>query len=257
MLPVLIDLGFIKIYTFGIFLVLAFLWTAYFVWKNIQLTSFKEEQVFDGLFLSLGGGLLVSRFVYILFHFEDFGFDVLKYILINGYPGLSFWGGVIGFFLTMYIFTSVQKLRFMELIDYIIPPVFLALAIGKIGSFFSGVEVGSETGFFLAIKYANYDGMRHLTAFYEGLIMFLGSFLSYQLLFQIRKTTLSKGFLFWFFLWFLSGVYAAIDLMRIGQVYIFGQNVYLIVSLAIFIILSIYFIYYLREFYLSKLFPKG
>lgn len=256
MLPVLIDLGFIKIYTFGIFLVLAFLWTAYFIWKNIQLTSFKEEQVFDGVFLSLGGSLLVSRIVYIALHFQDFGFDVLKYILINGYPGLSFWGAIIGLFLSLYIFAAVQKLKFLELVDYLIPALFLALAIGKVGSFFSGIEVGSETDFFLSIKYANYDGMRHLTAFYEGLLLFVGSFASYKLLFQVRKTSLSKGFLFPFFLWYLAAVYAATDMIRVGQVFIAGYSVYFILSVALVVILSFYFLFYFRGFFFSKLFPK-
>lgn len=256
MLPVLVDLGFIKIYTFGVFLVLAFFWTAYFVWKNIQLTSFKEEEVFDSIFISIGGGLLISRIVYIAFHFHEFGFDILKYILINGYPGLSFWGGVCGFFLTFFIFSLFQKIKFSEVIDYLIPALFLSLAIGKIGAFFSGVEVGAETDFFLSMKYVNHDGMRHLTPFYEGLLLFVGSFIAYQLMFQVRKTSLSKGFLFPFFFWYLAAVYAGFHFMRINGVTVYGYQVYFIFSLALVSILSLYFLYYFRGFFLSKLFPK-
>jgi len=65
MLPVLLDLPFIKIYTFGVFLVLAFFWSAFLLWKNFLLTSYKEEEIFDQLFLGLVGGLLVSRIVYV------------------------------------------------------------------------------------------------------------------------------------------------------------------------------------------------
>ena len=59
MIPVLLDLKFIKIYTFGIFLVLAFFWGAFILWKNYLLTAQKEEELFDGMFLSLAGGLFI------------------------------------------------------------------------------------------------------------------------------------------------------------------------------------------------------
>ena len=68
MLPVILDLGFFKIYTQGIFLVLAFFWSTFMLWKHIALTSFKEEEVFDGIFTALFGGLLVGRIVYVLFN---------------------------------------------------------------------------------------------------------------------------------------------------------------------------------------------
>ena len=89
MLPVLLDLKFIKIYVFGVFLVLAFFWGSFILWKNIRLTSQKEDEIFDALFFSLSGGLFFSRLFYVILNFDKFGFDFLKFILINGYPGLS------------------------------------------------------------------------------------------------------------------------------------------------------------------------
>ena len=83
MLPVLLDLGFIKIYTFGVFLVLAFFWGCFLLWKNFLLTSQREEDIFDGLFFSIAGGLFVSRLVHVALNFKSFGFDALKFILLN------------------------------------------------------------------------------------------------------------------------------------------------------------------------------
>src|SRR3990172_4726798 len=104
MLPVLLDLKYIKIYTFGVFLVLAFFWGSFVLWKNVRLTSQKEDGIFDALFLSVAGGLLFSRVVYVALNFEKFGFDILKFILINGYPGLSIYGALAGAFLTLYLY---------------------------------------------------------------------------------------------------------------------------------------------------------
>src|SRR3990167_390122 len=96
MLPVLLDLGFFKIYTYGIFLMLAFFWGAFFLWKNITLTPYKEEEVFDGLFFSLFGSFITGRVVYIILHSSDFGFNIGKMIFVNGYPGINGVGILFG-----------------------------------------------------------------------------------------------------------------------------------------------------------------
>jgi len=110
MLPVLVDLKFIKIYTFGVFLVLAFFWGSFVLWKNIRLTPQKEEEIFDGLFLSLAGSLFFSRIIYVILNFEKFGFSILKFILINGYPGLSLYGALFGGFFTLFLYLLVKRL---------------------------------------------------------------------------------------------------------------------------------------------------
>lgn len=253
MLPILLQIGFVKIYTFGVFLVLALFWGAFFLWKNIRLTAFKEEEVFDGLIFALIGGAFVGRLMYVVLHFSDFGFNIVRFILINGYPGFSLVGFLIGFFLAYLIFARTQKLRYMELIDYVIPAVFLALAIGKVGSFFAGVEVGTQTSLPVAIKYANFDGMRHLTPLYESILLFIGSFFAFRIMFTIRREALSRGFLLWFFIWYTSGVYLAFDWIREGRVMIYNYSFYAGFSLVLLLTLSIYFLYYFRTAILQSL----
>ena len=127
MLPIFLDLQFLKIYTFGVFLVLAFFWSTYLLWKNFRLTAIKEELVFDGLFISLAGGLFFGRLYYVLLNFDTFGVNILKFILINGYPGISLWGAIVGGFATLFVFLRYQKIRFFTVIDYFISPLFIAL----------------------------------------------------------------------------------------------------------------------------------
>jgi phosphatidylglycerol:prolipoprotein diacylglycerol transferase len=246
MLPILLQFSFVKIYTFGVFLVLALFWGSFFLWKNIRLTAYKEDTVFDGLFFAMAGGALIGRIAYVTFHFQDFGFNLLKFILFNGYPGFSFWGFIVGFFLTLSLFAQSQRIRFVELVDYFVPPFFLAMAIGKVGAFFSGAEFGAATSFPLAITYANYDGMRHLTPLYEGVLLFLGVFLSFRMLFAVRREHLSRGFLFLFFLWFYSAVYVAFDPLRGERTMINNYSAYGVLSLVVLLTLTVYFIYYFR-----------
>ncbi len=251
MLPVLLNLGFIKIYTFGVFLVLGFFWAIFLLWKNIRLTAFKEDDVFDGLFLSMFGAIFFGRLVYVFLNFKDFGFNLLKYILINGYPGISLYGSIFGGFLVLYLFTNSRKLNFNELIDYLISPIFIVMVFGKIGGFFSGAEIGIKTNFLLKIKYVGFDGFRHLVGLYEGILLAIGLLLSYKILFEIRKERYYKGFLLKFFLWFLAITIFLFDKIKENHLYFLGQSLDFLISLIILLTISFHFVYYFRNGILS------
>ncbi|MCX7996612.1 MAG: prolipoprotein diacylglyceryl transferase [Patescibacteria group bacterium] len=246
MLPILLEFGFLKIYTFGVFLVLAFFWAMYYLWRNIQLTAFKEEEVFDGLFIALIGAIIVGRLFHVFFHFQDFGFSFLKIILINGFPGFSLWGGIIGFFIFLFFFAKSRKIEYAEIVDYFIPPVLLGMAIGKLGAFFAGVEVGSQTSFPLALTFAVAEGTRHLTPLYESLMLFLAVFFAHRILFAIRRDVLSRGFLLLFFFWSVSLVYLSLDWIRGERTILMGYSVYGVLSGMILLTLTLYMIYYFR-----------
>ena len=251
MLPVLLNLGFIKIYTFGVFLVLGFFWAIFLLWKNIRLTSFKEEDVFDGLFLSMFGALFFGRLVYIILNFKDFGFNILKFVLINGYPGLSLYGAIFGGLFVLYLFTNSRKINFSELIDYLITPIFITLVFGKIGAFFSGTEIGTKTNFLLKTKYVGFDGYRHLVGLYEGLMLIIGILIAYRILFEIRKERYYKGFLLKFFLWFLALTTILFDNIKDNRLYYGGLSLDFLISLIILLTISFHFVYYFRNGILS------
>ena len=214
MLPILLDLRIIKIYTFGVFLLIAFFWALFWFWRNIKRTSFKEEQMFDGAFISLIGALIFSRLTYVLLNYNDFGPDILKFILINGYPGLSLIGALIGGFFTLSLFTRVVRLNFLEVVAYSIPSLFLAIGIGKIGAFFGGNEIGAVTEFPLAIQYIGYEGYLHIVPVYEAVIMFVGFYISQQMLLRYRRDKIHVGSIFSFFIMLVSLTYMSLDFIK-------------------------------------------
>lgn len=247
MLPVLLNLGFIKIYTFGVFLALAFFWGSFLLWKNIRLTAHKEEDIFDGVFLSLSGAVFMGRLVYVVLDFNRFGLDPLKFILINGYPGISLFGALFGGLIVLYLFFLIKKIDFKETIDYFISPIFLALGTAKLGSFFSGVEVGSKTKLPLAVKYVGFEGLRHLTPFYEALFFLGGAYLSYRILFEIRREKLPHGFLLSCFIWYFSFAYFLFDKIKVNQLYFLGYSFNGATAGVLLLTFSFYFLYYFRS----------
>lgn len=247
MLPVLLDFKFVKIYTMGVFLVLAFFWASFVLWRLIRLSSYKEEDIFDALFNSIFGGLFMGRLVYVILNFKDFGFSPLKFLLVNGYPGFSLYGILLGVFGVLYFWAAIKKEKFRDMIDYFIPPALLALAIGKLGSFFSGSEVGTKTRLFLAARYASMDGMRQLTPLYEAVLFFLFAYLSYRILFEIRKDHLKKGFNLNLFLWAQGFVYFIFDNLKQYHLYFLNYSFNQIVSFVLLLTFSFYFVYYFRS----------
>ncbi len=236
---------------------LAFFWGSFILWKNIRLTALKEDEVFDGLFLGLFFGLFFSRLFYVILNFKDFGFSILKFILVNGYPGLSLIGFLIGFFLFLTIFFSFKKAKIFEIYDYYIPPLFLALALAKLGSFFSGEEVGTVTNFFLKTKYLGFSGYRHLTAFYEAIFYFLAFVVSQKILFEIRKARFFKGFLFYIGIFYFSLITYLFDFLKENHLFLGKFSFNQVTSIIFLLTTGSYLVYYFRSTILSSVKSYG
>lgn len=258
MLPVLVNLPFLKIYTFGVFLLLAFFWGSFMLWKNILLTSYKEDDVFDSMFISLVFGLFISRLVYVATHFGDFGFNVLKFILINGYPGLSLYGFLAGVSIALFLYFQYRKIKFKEAVDYFVPAAFIALGFGKLGAFFAAVEIGTRTSVPIAMKYAGAAGMRHLTPLYESILFFAGAFIAYNLVFSVRRGTFSKGAVAAFFWWYTALILALFDFLKDRPTTVFsGVSLNLAISGFLLLTFTGFFIYYFRSLILSPFTKHG
>lgn len=246
MLPILLNAPFLKIYTYGVFLCLSFLWGAFWYWKLVRLTAHREEDMFDIFFMFLGGGLIGSRIIYILINFKDFGFDILKWILVNGYPGGSLIGFLLGGFGTLGIICYREKLSFRVISDYFASPLLLGLCIAKLGAFLSGSDVGTRTSFFLATRYIGHEGLRHITALYEALLYLIAFYVAYKIIRAVRRDTFPNGFSFLFLLYAISTIYVLLDTIKENHLYLGSISVNLGLSIPTFIGLTIWYLYYWR-----------
>src|SRR3989344_2493323 len=252
MVPILFTFGFLKIYTFGIFLVLALFWALFILWRIIKLTSYKEEDVFDIFFVSLTFALFFGRLLFFIANAETLKFDLLKFILINGYPGMSLIGCLLGGFLAFYVACRRKKIAPLDLVDYFTPSLFIALAIGKIGSFLSGVDSGTKTKFFLAVHYSGLDGTRHIVAIYESILFFIGAYICYRCLLQIRRQAFASGTALYLFVLIFSGTSMLLDKLKYNHLYLAGFSINFATSVILFGLAGCYFIYYFRSDIITK-----
>ncbi len=192
MLPVIFRFGNIVFYTYGVFLVMALFWFLYVAWKLLKITPHKEEELFDKIFLSLGIGLILGRVAYLVFNPEIImKKGPLAAIAVHLYPGFHGLTILLVSFIALLIIVRNKKYTGGELAAYLIPATCIALSIINLGSVFSGTVIGTVTEFPIRVKYALYDGLRHVPSLYLAIVYAIAAYVYYRLLLIARqgKTT--------------------------------------------------------------------
>ena len=178
--PVIFDLGFIKIYWYGVMYLLAFI-TAYVLAKfRIKNNSFfTNKEVDDLIFYGALGAVVGGRFGYLIFYSLPSFIDNPLIFLSFQNGGMSFHGGFIGVLLATILFNRKTGKTFFQTTDFIAPLVPLGLFFGRIGNYINGELWGKVTSSNWGVYSPNYLGewaYRYPTqlfeAFLEGLVLF-------------------------------------------------------------------------------------
>ena len=144
MYPVLIDISdSIKIYSFGTFIVLAFLVASFYVGRRAERELEVERNAsFNLCFALLFLGLAGARLLYALVHYDEFSADKMKLFKI-WQGGLVWYGGLIVClaWLAWYL-PRHPKLKGWAYMDVLALGGALAIFIGRWASFLSGENYG-------------------------------------------------------------------------------------------------------------------
>lgn len=168
----LFSIGNITVSSFGLFLVLGFLLAIFLVWRLSRAWDLDEEKTLDLTLVTFLGGLLGARLYFVLENLQFFIVSPLSFILINKVPGLSFWGGILGGWLTMYFFARRKRLDFWQLADIALVGVLGGLVLSNMGCFLGGCNIGSPTKTFLGVSMAGALGKRWPVQLIEALLLF-------------------------------------------------------------------------------------
>lgn len=151
MLPVLFTIFGQPISSFGFFLSLAFIVAGFIIWRIINVYEIDEEKAIDLVLLTILISLVSARLYYVLFHLSQFD-QLQKVLLINHYPGLSFWGGIIGGGIGLYFLSKRFKVQFWQISDYATVGLFSGLVVGNLGCFLGSCAYGLESRLFGVIQ---------------------------------------------------------------------------------------------------------
>lgn len=196
---VLLDLGMIKIYYYGLIMALAMSAAFFVALKLGKLLKIKSDDIFDLSFFLIVGGLIGAR-VYDVFLF-------LPYYINNPLASLKIWegglaihGAIIAGLIITIIFAKLKNISFWKLSAIITPVLALGQAIGRFGNYFNQELFGKPSDLIFSIPIEimyrpfGYEAFTHFhpTFLYES----FGSLIIFTILiiYLIRKVKLKGDF---------------------------------------------------------------
>lgn len=207
--PILLDLGFIKIYWYSIIIFMGLLVGGTVIYGESKKYEVPEYFITNLFFWTIPVALLGARLYYVLFNFEYYSQNILDIFKVwEG--GLAIHGGIIFGLIFIIFYCKKYKINYKYMIDFIVPGLLIGQAIGRWGNFFNSEAHGGLTSLeFLksihipdfVINGMNINGYYYQpTFYYESLWCLLG----FILILIIRKykyikvNKLTSFYLMWY-----------------------------------------------------------
>ena len=168
-----IHLGSVTLYTWGLFIALAFLVGYGYFFRQAQKEGIRENKIL-GLALALFFGAIAGSRLGYAAQFPARFFSNPAEIFELSAGGLTFYGGLGGALILGWLYLWKNKLNFLKIADLLAPAAALGIFIGRIGCFLINDHQGASAALPWAILWP--DGIsRHPVALYlslNGLILF-------------------------------------------------------------------------------------
>jgi len=178
--PVLIKLGPLAIRWYGLMYIFGFVASYLLVLYQIKKKALKIErsQIDDIYFYLIIGLVAGARLGYVFFYNLGFYFQNPLEIFVLWHGGMSFHGGLIGTFIAGYIIIKKRGLKFITILDLIVPTCPIGIGLGRLGNFINGELFGKQSDMPWAMVFPEGGNIqRHPSqlyeAFFEGLVLFV------------------------------------------------------------------------------------
>ena len=141
---VALDLGFIQIYWYSIFIFVALLVACTVIYKEAKKRGIDEDTLINMTFGTVIFGIIGARLYYVLFNLPYYSKNIVEIFEIwNG--GLAIHGGIIFGLLSIIVFCKNRKMNVMRMLDIIVVGLIIGQAIGRWGNFFNSEAYGAIT----------------------------------------------------------------------------------------------------------------
>ena len=234
MYPILFSIGRIHLFSFSVFLIVAWLVFSFVFWKLLRNQAIDEEHIFDLTFYSSLVAFVFSRAAFVVFHWSLFADSWLKVFALWVQPGLSLYGALVGGMLTMLYLSRRFNIRVAHVLDGLGFAFPAACVAGLIGTFLDGTTVGKLTSVAWSVRYVGHVGRRHPVQVYElvALICII-IFVSIMQKKAAKKSWPYGAAGLWFFLVY-SVVQFVLEFVKESGVYFLGLSANQWVLIALF-----------------------
>lgn len=144
MYPVLLEFGFLKIFTYGLMVASGFFFAILLAANQGKKEGLDPQMIMDLCFYILLAAILGARVLYVIVEYKYFlaaPIDILK--VWKG--GLVFYGGLILAVGVSIYYLKKHQLPLWQMADILAPPIALGQAIGRWGCLFAGCCYGIRT----------------------------------------------------------------------------------------------------------------
>ncbi len=168
---VALALGQFEIHWYGIMYMIGFLIGLWLLPKLLQyrkltLSERQKESLFLCVFL---GVLFGGRIGYVFFYGGTFYLEHPAEIFAVWHGGMSSHGGFLGVFFALLYFAKKNHIKFFALLDVLVVPIAIGLALGRLGNLINAELYGTVTNLPWAVSFPNVEGLRHPTQVYAML----------------------------------------------------------------------------------------
>lgn len=146
MLPILLKLGPITIYSYGIFLALGLFVGLYWFWKMGRDEHWEETWIFDTYIVATTLYLIVGRVVYVLLNPELYSID--RAFSILAHPGISAVGGIIVTLLAIIFLARRAEIDTWKVMDAWAVALTIVMVVASVGAILNGSMPGLESSAF-------------------------------------------------------------------------------------------------------------
>lgn len=160
------------IFWYGIIIAIGFIIASLYLSKKVNQFGYTHDHLYDLLILCLPIGIICARIYYVIFQWDEYKSNPISALYIwNG--GLAIYGGIIGSFITIYIYGKKNKLNIAGLLDVASCGIIIGQIFGRWGNFVNAEAFGSETNLPFGMSI---DGgpTVHPTFLYESLWNLIG-----------------------------------------------------------------------------------
>lgn len=187
------------------------------------MTPEREENIFDAVILAGSVSFIVARLTFVFFHWADFSHRGLSAIFAaHIYPGFQDSTAFITFFIVIALLFRRKRIPVLPLLAHISIAICVGMSVLSIGDLFSGTTVGTTTLFPLRIKYAGYDGLRHVTGMYSGVYFALSAYLMHIVLMRARQQRHLFGVVVGLVMWLFA--FGKVVLLPITETAVYYQT---------------------------------
>jgi phosphatidylglycerol:prolipoprotein diacylglycerol transferase len=147
----LFQIGPLEIHSYGLMLAISFLIGIYFSMYRAKKQGIDPNKIIDLSVIIVISAILGSRFLYVIFHLDEFRghwWDTINPFQSSGQigiAGLTMLGGFIAAVVFSLLYLKTKKLPVLKIADIIVPAIAVGILVTRVGCFLNGCCYGLPT----------------------------------------------------------------------------------------------------------------